>query len=298
MLDQEENGVTNISDNLDFSWDCCSDYQNPHRTPRIYPRKPTMDTGTNINLYLKLVHPYCYVSCFTWRILSGGGYLDPEFGIETYYHAPPENELCGQNPTIEARCPREQLDVVQIGINGYKVRKLACFDIGSWREGSIIVDKKPLKMPPPTKHFWGLEPEYAATRIFHRDCAGKVLRTTAVGLIQMPWAWGHPELGRLQERWQMCYYHEGKFMLSREYGPTYGKAKYWLLRQHLAPYIDMQMPTGETVAHWFPFWRDWAAEMQPAAGSVADVRNWAQLKEGCCNQYLVRELDELPGRAL
>jgi len=257
-----------------------------------------MDTGTNINLYLKLVHPQCFESCFTWRITSGGGYVDPEFGVETYYHAPAENELCGENPTIEARCPREQLDVIQIGINGYKVRKLACFDIGKWREGHIVVKGRPFKTPPHWEDYQDLDPKYAAILIHHRDCAGKVLDTTAVGLIQMPFAWGHPELGLRSTRFQQIWYFNGKTALGREYGPGYKKAKYDLLRQHLAPYIDMGLPTKETVAHWFPFWRDWAAEYQPAAGGVADVRNWEQLKEGCCNQYLVRELDELPGRAL
>jgi len=257
-----------------------------------------MDTGTNINLYLKLVHPQCFESCFTWRITSGGGYFDPEFGIETYYHAPSDNELCGQNPTIEARCPRERLDRIQIGINGYRVEKLACFDIGSWREGNIVVKGRPFKTPPPRLWYEGLEPDYAAVLIYHRDCAGKVLRTTSVGLIQMAYAYGYPELGLQDTRWQTIFYYNGKTSLGREYGPTYAKAKYWLLRQHLAPYIDMGLPTGETVGKWFPFWRDWAAEFQPKAGSVADVRNWKQLKEGCCNQYLVRELDELPGRAL
>jgi len=257
-----------------------------------------MDTGTNINLYLKLVHPKCFESCFTWRITSGGGYLDPEFGVETYYHAPGDNELCGQNPTIEARCPRERLDVVQIGINGYKVSKLACFDIGNWREGHIVVKGRPFKTGPPLPTHEGLDPDYAAILIHHRDCAGKVLDTTAVGLIQMSGLDSQMKPDRLFNGWQQIFYYNGKTALLREYGPTYAKAKYWLLRQHLAPYIDMGLPTKETVAHWFPFWRDWAAEYQPAAGGVADVRNWEQLKAGCCNQYLVRELDELPGRAL
>ena len=293
-----ENGVTNISDNLDFSWDCCSDYQNPARTVRIYPRKPTMDTGTNINLYLKLVHPQCFESCFTWRITSGGGYLDPEFGIETYYHAPGENELCGQNPTIEARCPREQLDIIQIGINGYKVRKLACFDIQPWREGHIAIDDKTLKMPPPTKHYGDTKPKYAATRIFHRDCAGKVLRTTATGLIQM--VRGTPALGfRLEHnRFRIIYYRGGNLALTYELPRDYGKAKIRCLQRNLGTYTDSGVPTGEVGEHWLPWVRDWGADLQPRAGSVADVRNWEQLKEGCCNRYLVRELEELPGRAL
>lgn len=279
-------------------FDCCNDYGDPTRTPRIYPRKPTMDTGTNINLYLKLVHPSCYASCFTWRILSGGGYIDPEFGIETYYHAPGENELCGQNPTIEARCPRERLGLIQIAINGYKEEKLACFDIGNWREGSIVVDNKLLKMPPPTKLYWNLNPDYAAIKIYHRDCAGGHLETTRVGLIQLSGLDRYMKPSRLISRWLSCFYEAGKFHLVKEYGPSYEKAKYWLLREHLGVRLDMGMPTGETVAHWFPFWKDWAAGIQPAAGSVADVRNWEMLKGSCCNQYLVRPLGELPGRAL
>lgn len=298
MLDQEENGVTNISDNLDYSWDCCSDYQNPHRTPRIYPRKPTMNAGTNINLYLKLVHPYCYASCFTWRITSGGGYLDPEFGIETYYHAPAENELCGQNPTIEARCPRERLDVIQIGINGYKVRKLACFEIASWKTDKQYSYKVLRNMVDDVGAYRILRPDFATTTIYHRDCAGKHLATTHADVFQIASLDALMKPRGLFDRWMGVSYSPEGSPFMREVGPTYGKGKRETLTRLLGPFVDWGLPAGETVAHWLPFWKDWAAGKQPAAGGVADVRNWEQLKGGCCNRYLVRELDELPGRAL
>lgn len=287
-----------MTNDIDVGFDCCNDYGDPTRTPRIYPRKPTMNTGSNINLYLKLVHPSCYESCFTWRILEGGGYLDPEFGIETYYHAPGGNEFCGQNPTIEAKCPRERMDIIRIGINGYRDEKLACFDIGGWREGKIVVNGRTLGMPAPTKHWWNLGPQYGACEIVHRDCAGRHLLRTAVGVIQMPRAYDNPEGGLHGSRFQQIYYQDGTLHLTREYGPGYASAKYWALRQHLAPFVDWGMPTGETLGHWLPFWKNWASGAQPRPGSVADVRNSAMLEAGCCNHFLTRKPGELPGQAL
>jgi len=249
-----------------------------------------MNTGENANLFLKTVHPDCFESCFTWRIVSGGGYVDPEFGIETYYHAPPENEDCGRNPTIEANCSRGNMDRITIGINGYSDSKLAYFDILSWQEGAVVVDGVPKTLGPPDVHFKELNPKYAACRIFHRDCSGSLIRTTAVGLIQQPYAWGHPNQGLRSDRFQQWSYENGKMKLWREYGPGYKAAKYQVLRQHLAPFVDFQMPTGETLAHWLPWYPSWADESQPRAGGFVDVRNAGMMDEGCCNHDLI--LDE------
>ena len=257
-----------------------------------------MDAGTNINLYLKLVHPKCFESCFTWRITSGGGYLDPEFGIETYYHAPPENELCGQNPTIEARCPRERLDVIQIGINGYKVRKLACFEIETWKADKLHSYRILEAMVNDVAMYKNLKPDFATTTIYHRDCAGKHLATTHADVFQIAGLDSQMKPNRLFSRWMGTRYSPDGSHFMTEVGPTYDKGKHETLTRLLGPFVDWGLPAGETWESWLPWYREWAAGFQPAAGSVVDVRNMGMLREGCCNQFLVRELDELPGRAL
>jgi len=249
-----------------------------------------MNTGENVNLYLKTVHPDCFKSCFTWRIVSGGGYVDPEFGIETYYHAPPENEDCGRNPTIEANCTRGNMDRITIGINGYGDSVLAYFDIMDWREGAFYQGIVMKAMVRDLELYIKLKPDFATTTIYHRDCSGARIATTHAEVFQIAGFDSQMKPNRLFRRWMATFYSPTGDHFGVEVGPTYEDGKYVVLRQNLAPFVDFKMPTGETLAHWLPWYPRWADKSQPKAGGIVDVRNAGMLDEGCCNQDLI--LDE------
>lgn len=278
-----------MTDEIDVGHDCCKDWGDPRRPPRIYPSKITMNAGENINLYLKLVHPSCFESCFTWRILFGGGYVNPEFGIETYYHAPGENELCGVNPLIEARCPRELLGRVHIAINGYRDSKLAYFDIGNWKEGKLYSYGLLESMAKDLVMYKKLGPDFTTVTAYHRDCSGSRIATTHADVFQMAGLDAQMKPSRLYNRWMGTFYFPDGSHMSKEVGPTYDKAKYAILREFLARFVDWGVPTGKSVAEWLPFYATWAINVMPAAGSMADVRNLGMLREGCCNYDLIPE---------
>jgi len=154
----------------------------------------------------------------------------------------------------------------------------------------MAVDDKTLRMPPPTKLWGDSEPKYAATRIIYRDCAGQAIDASAIGVIEQ--VKGSEKIGFtiMAGRFRVAWWRDGALGLGSEAPGGFDRAKNWTLFEHLAPRTDRQVPTGETWEHWLPWWRDWAARLQPRAGSVVDVRNFGMLKEGCCNRFLVREL--------
>ncbi len=285
-----------MTNGIEPGFDCCNDYREPHRTPRIYPRKPTMDTGTNINLYLKLVHPQCYESCFTWRITSGGGYLDPEFGIETYYHAPAENAFCGQNPTIEARCPRERLDRIQIGVNQHTQSAWAFITAGGWKDGASAVGTTcgGYLAVYPWQPF--ASPQFSCIQVFRRNCDGSIRNVDALQIMAMM---RRPYEGGWEQDPDRFYSPTG-ILTAKASGKivkgSFAECKQGVLnaRMHmwLGAWIEAQYPR--------PSW-DNAVEACRAGGllqayGVLDVRAPKLLKQGCCHHSLVRELDELPGR--
>lgn len=278
-----------MSDEIDVGHDCCLDWLVPTRPPRIHPRKITMNAGENINLYLKTVHPECFASCFTWRIVFGGGYVDPEFGIETYYHAPPENEICGQNPLVEVSCSRGRLGGVHIAINGYRKSKLAYFDIRSWKEGTSVGEDREHLPATGERDKDGKSPDAAAITIYHRDCSGNLIGTSRADIIQLPRRDPNGKVMWWAERWHGRFFFPDGSHFGTDVGPTYEKGQYWILRNYLAKFVDWGMPTGEKLAEWLPFYATWAINVMPAAGSMADVRNLGMLREGCCNYDLIPE---------
>lgn len=278
-----------MSDEIDVGFDCCLDWANPTRPPRIYPRKITMNAGENINLYLKTVHPSCFKACFTWRVVFGGGYVDPEFGIETYYHAPPENEICEQSPLVEARCHTHRLGGVHIAINGYRESKLAYFDIGTWKTDKLHSQKVLEAMVGDVAAYKTLMPDFATVTIYHRDCSGNRIATTHADVFQIAGLDSQMKPNRLFGRWMGIQYFPDGSHFTREVGPSYGSGKYETLRRLLARYVDWGLPTGEKVNEWFPFYATWAINVMPAAGSMADVRNLGMLREGCCSYDLIPE---------
>lgn len=114
--------------------DCCRDALKPTKKPTIYPKNITLDTGESIKLYLRAIHPGCYESCYTWKILYGAGWLNTDTGIEVWYHAPEDNPLCLSNPVIEASCTRGPLDTIFLAINGFPKPVPAVLKIATWKQ--------------------------------------------------------------------------------------------------------------------------------------------------------------------
>jgi len=172
-----------VTEEIYVGFDCCNDYKYPKRTPRIYPDNITLPLDGVVNLYLRTVHPDCYDSCFTWKILKGGGYLEPEVGIQTHYHAPRWQEDCLESPLIEVRCPRKSLDKIRIGVTGTQKPIPAVLVARQWEQpefelaefyphlvGMKYCDKAP------RVHYWTL-------RIDEYDCNGTRLQRHQIGLV-------------------------------------------------------------------------------------------------------------------
>lgn len=121
--------------------DCCRDALKPTKKPTIYPKKIALEVGQSIKLYLRAIHPGCYQSCYSWKILYGGGWLNTETGIEVWYHAPSDNTLCLSNPVIEASCTRGPLDRIYIAVNGLPKPIPAVLVIGNWKKHKFELDK-------------------------------------------------------------------------------------------------------------------------------------------------------------
>lgn len=178
-------------------FDCCKDYKNPTRTPRIYPRNITMNVGEVINLYLMTVHPECYKSCYTWKILNGGGFLEPEKGIETIYHAPSTNENCLSSPTIQVVCPRGSLDTIDIAVLGLPKPLSAYLKLLEWKKSIPIIKDLMIRIDPTPYYHPDMKPEYYSMNVDMYACDRSRLRRTYVGLIQrVRYVWGKPTLDK------------------------------------------------------------------------------------------------------
>lgn len=165
-------------------FDCCRDYHYPARTPRIFPKNITMNVDEAINLYLRVVHPDCYDSCYTWKVLAGGGFVEPEQGIQTTYSAPSKNDDCVSSPTIQVSCPRGSLDTIDIAVNGLIKPLPAYLKLRQWwwgtpdiRELQIRISKDPYFHP-------DMKPLMAEMFIDLYACDRSRLLRTWVGLIQ------------------------------------------------------------------------------------------------------------------
>lgn len=269
--------------------DCCRDYQDPNRNPRIHPSKITMNAGENINLYLLTVHPDCYESCFTWRVKSGGGYVDPEFGIETYYHAPEENEGCAQNPVVECRCPRELVGRVHIAINGYAKPGWAYITAGQWKSGvggvgTTCTDPLPFYPWDP----W-ISGTVACIRLARRNCDKSVRDYNALTIMAM--VKKDPKKGYVDETDR--FYSSTGILTKEGYGKimsgSYAECKQGVINARVlmwvGAWIEAQSPKPT-----FEQAREIVAGgglLRP--GGVLDVRAPKMLKEGCCNYDLIPE---------
>jgi len=172
-----------MTEKIYVGFDCCKDYKTPTRTPRIYPRNITLPLDGTVELHLRTVHPDCYDSCYTWKILKGGGYLEPEVGIKVYYHAPHWQEDCLESPLIEARCPRQSLDKIRIGVTGTQKPIPAVLVAGQWEQPEFalaeiyphLVGMKYCDKDPKVQ-YWTL-------RIDEYDCNGKRLHRHQIGVL-------------------------------------------------------------------------------------------------------------------
>lgn len=172
-----------MTEEIYVGFDCCNDYKYPHRTPRIYPDNITLPLDGVVTLYLRTVHPDCYDSCYTWHILAGGGYLEPEVGIQTHYHAPRWQEDCTESPTIQVRCPRKSLDVIYIGVTGTQRPIPAVLVARQWEQPEFELERfypdllgMKYCAKDPRVHFWTL-------RIDEYDCNGKRLHRHQIGVL-------------------------------------------------------------------------------------------------------------------
>lgn len=163
-------------------FDCRKDYKYPTRKPRIYPRNITLNTGENINLYLRTTHPQCDPACYTWKILAGGGYLVGDFGIENIYYAPSDNDLCEANPNIEVSAGRTVLDTISIGVTGLSKPVPAALKALDWIQPEVEIEHffphlvgLPYCIKDPRLHYWTL-------RIDEYGCDGSRINRHQIGL--------------------------------------------------------------------------------------------------------------------
>lgn len=123
------------------SHDCCKDVRYPKRNIRISPRWTTALKGEEVWLFAKGVHGDCDGSCFTWKLVSGGGRLPHTEGLETAYYPPGINIDCAASAHIELWCGGEAVADAYITTNIFK---------GKQRAYEVYVKDPVVKIAPPS----------------------------------------------------------------------------------------------------------------------------------------------------
>ena len=278
-----------MTEEIYVGFDCCNDYRYPKRTPRIYPDNITLPLDGVVRLDLRVVHPECYDSCFTWNILKGGGYLEPELGVYTNYHAPHWQEDCLESPLIEVRCPRKSLDKIRIGVTGTQRPIPAVFVARQWQQpefelaqfyphlvGMKYCDKVP------RVHYWTL-------RIDEYDCNGSRINRHQIALVsQLIEALCGIKIYTDRFR-SYIFYDETLATLTYPYDASLEATKEYLLNYWVGTAL---WGLSSKLAHKFAIYNArWpkGKTFLLAPGGILDIRMDKVIEMECCPLQLIEE---------
>ena len=278
-----------MTEEIYVGFDCCNDYRYPKRTPRIYPDNITLPLDGVVRLDLRVVHPECYDSCFTWNILKGGGYLEPELGVYTNYHAPHWQEDCLESPLIEVRCPRKSLDKIRIGVTGTQRPIPAVFVARQWEQPEFelahhyphLVGMKYCDKVPKV-HFWTI-------RIDEYDCNGTRLHRHQVRLVnQLVEAWCGIKIQANVFRSSLLI-NKTKAFLTYPYHGSLEATKKYLLNYWL--FTGVLPSAGKLDYNFQIYGAKWpkGKTFLLAPGTILDIRMDKVIEMECCPLQLIQE---------
>lgn len=95
--------------------DCTRRLKKPRYRLRLQRRTIHAQPSERLALRLLEVPAECSASCYVWRHVRGGGYLEDEIGEAVWFRAPSSNVGCEGSAIITVSCGEEHLDTVFIG---------------------------------------------------------------------------------------------------------------------------------------------------------------------------------------
>lgn len=99
--------------------DCTRRLKKPRFRLRLEKRNIFAQPRELVILRLLEVPAECELSCYNWRHVRGGGYLDEDVGTAVRFTAPIDNEACKGSAIIKVYCGEKHLDTALVSTTTY-----------------------------------------------------------------------------------------------------------------------------------------------------------------------------------